>query len=63
VATRGPEPAHGAHTAQPVHGGPDAVDCAPDKELACHAYAELVWALWTTHQRTRVQEPIEKQAA
>jgi hypothetical protein len=48
---------------QPVHGGPDAVDCAPDSELTCRAYAELVWAFWTTHQRTRVQELIKKRAA
>ncbi len=49
--------------AQPVSGSPDAVDCAPDSELTCRAYAELVWAFWTTHQRTRGQELIEKRAA
>jgi hypothetical protein len=63
VATRGLELAPGRHTAQPVHGGPDTVDCAPDSELTCRAYAELVWAFWMTHLRTRVQEALEKRAA
>ncbi len=49
--------------AQPVDSALDGVDCAPVSELACRAYAELVWAFWTTHQRTQIQEPFEKQAA
>jgi len=56
-------PARGAHTAEPGGVGPDTVDCAPDRELACRAYAELVWAFWMAQRRSQVQEAVEKQAA
>jgi hypothetical protein len=50
--------------AEPVDAGPDTVDCAPNRELACRSYAELVWAFWTIQRRTQqIQEPGEKQAA